>query len=171
MALSAEQRTVAQGMAGAVAFAIAVVVAAGWLGAPAPDAPSAGDRLAFALRCDAWAALAFLAGIAVIASQRFFTAQIDGSLPARTRTLEVHRAYLQNTTEQLLLLLVAHLAHAAIGPASRLWVLPVLVGIFLVARAAFWIGYLVHPPARAFGFAATFYPTAALLLYDVARIV
>jgi hypothetical protein len=84
--------------------------------------------------------------------------------------LQVNRAVLQNTMEQLLLLLVAHagLALALDGPALR--VIPVLVTLFLLGRITFWAGYLRSPPARAFGFATTFYPTAAALLYAATRL-
>ncbi len=36
---------------------------------------------------------------------------------------------------------------------------------FAVARLAFWIGYHISPPLRAFGFAATFYPTIIALVW------
>ncbi len=36
---------------------------------------------------------------------------------------------------------------------------------FGVARLAFWIGYHRSAPARAFGFAATFYPTVLATLW------
>ncbi|MDX2165953.1 MAG: MAPEG family protein [Deltaproteobacteria bacterium] len=171
MALSTDQRVVLAGMAGAAGTALAVVWASGALGIPAPpEAPTAGDRLAFALRCDLFAALALFAGIAAVARYRFFENEIDGTLAPRAHRLDVHRAYIQNTLEQLALLLVAHLAFAASQPAERLRLLPVLVGLFLLGRAAFWLGYLHSAPARAFGFALTFYPTAVLLVYDALRI-
>lgn len=171
MSLSADQRTVVQGIAGAVLFSASFV----WLGvryAPveAPAAAAAAERLAFALRCDFWAGFALLAGIARIAAERFFGGEIDGSRPARSASLQVSRAVLENTTEQLLLLLVAHAGLALVLEGAALRVIPVLVALFLVGRAAFWAGYLRSPPARAFGFATTFYPTVAAMLYAAVQL-
>lgn len=166
MRLSADQRAVVLGIAAAVLFSAGFV----WLGVrfgpfEAPTAASAAERLVYALRCDFWAGFALLAAVARIAAQRFFSGEIDGSQPARSAALQVNRAVLQNTTEQLLLLLVAHagLALALDGPALR--VVPVLVSLFLIGRIAFWAGYQRSPPTRAFGFAATFYPTVAAFLF------
>ena len=36
---------------------------------------------------------------------------------------------------------------------------------FAVARLAFWGGYHLSPPLRAFGFAATFYPTLLVAIW------
>ena len=116
------------------------------------------------------AALALFAGIARVAALRFFENEIDGTAAPRSRALEVHRTYIQNTLEQFVLLLAAHLAFAASEPAERLPLLPLLVTLFLIGRATFWIGYLHSPPARAFGFATTFYPTLTLLIYTAVRI-
>ena len=41
--------------------------------------------------------------------------------------------------------------------------------IFAVGRAAFWIGYLAAPWARAFGLGLTFYPTAVALVWLAIR--
>jgi hypothetical protein len=171
MVLDGEQRTVLRGIATATFFSV-LFVALGWHVSPipAPAAANAGERLAYALRCDLFAALALFAGIARVAAQRFFGGEIDGSVAPRARSLEIHRTYIQNTLEQFVLLLIAHLAFAAVEPAEHLRLLPVLVALFLLGRAAFWIGYFASPPARAFGFAATFYPTVAVLLYAAGRI-
>ena len=50
-------------------------------------------------------------------------------------------------------------------PPERLQLIPLLVGLFLIGRVAFWWGYLRSPPARAFGFGTTFYSTVAVFLY------
>ena len=117
------------------------------------------------MRCDFWAGFALLAGVGRVAGERFFSNQIDGSVPAEGRSLQVNRSYIQNTAEQLLLLLVAHAGLAGVLPERSLTVIPVLVALFLVGRATFWAGYLRSAPARAFGFATTFYPTVAVFFY------
>ena len=169
--LTAEQRTVVAGIAAACAFSVAFVVAALRLVPIDPPAVATqADRVAFALRCDFWAALALLAGVGRVANQRFFSNEIDGSVAPRARALEVNRAYLQNTTEQLLLLVFAHLGLALALDAASLRVIPILVALFLIGRATFWAGYLRSPPARAFGFATTFYPTVAAMLWAALRL-
>lgn len=171
MTLTADQRSVVAGIAAACAFSAAFVWAA--LRLPVFEAPAVArdaERIAYALRCDFWAAIALLAGIGRIANQRFFANEIDGSVPPRARALEVNRAYLQNTTEQLLLLVFAHVGVALAVDAASLRVIPILVVLFLIGRAAFWVGYRRSPPARAFGFATTFYPTVAASVYAAVRL-
>lgn len=159
-------------MASAAVFS-AVFVSAGHLllDLPVPPAESPGDRIAYALRCDFWAGLALLAGVARVAGQRFFSNQIDGSVPAEGRALQVNRTYIQNTTEQLLLLVLAHSALSLVLQAEALPLIPLLVFLFLIGRATFWAGYLRSAPARAFGFGTTFYPTVAVFLYVGLRFV
>ena len=118
-------------------------------------------------------ALSFLPGglvlaavIGRLAQRRFFDdAIIDGeplSGPA-----EIDGRVLQNTVEQMVLALAlwpvtGHLL-AVNGPGVVL-----MLGLgFGVARIAFWVGYHVSPPMRAFGFAATFYPTLIALGWSV----
>lgn len=101
----------------------------------APEAPH-GDR----------PGLALLAGVGRVAGERFFSSQIDGAVPAEGRELQVDRVYIQNTSEQLLLLLVAHAGLALVLSAGSLGVIPLLVALFLVGRVTFWTGYLRSPP-------------------------
>jgi hypothetical protein len=37
--------------------------------------------------------------------------------------------------------------------------IPAATIVFIVVRLAFWIGYRIHPLYRAFGMAATFWPS------------
>jgi hypothetical protein len=42
-------------------------------------------------------------------------------------------------------------------------IIPAAAIVFVTARAAFWVGYRLHPLYRAFGMAATGYLNVALL--------
>ncbi|WP_245823118.1 MAPEG family protein [Antarctobacter heliothermus] len=106
--------------------------------------------------------LPLMAVIGRLAQRRFFDdAIIDGQ--ALTGAAGIDARVLSNTVEQVVLAVcVWPLAGFVLGSGT---VLSLGVG-FVLARLAFWIGYHVSPPLRAFGFAATFYPTvlAALLV-------
>ena len=84
---------------------------------------------------------------------------------------EIDARVLQNTVEQLVLALclwppTAYLL-AGDGPGVA-----VALGIgFCLARLAFWVGYHRAPSLRAFGFAATFYPTVMALAWAVLSLV
>ncbi len=127
-----------------------------WLGAQVPVPMIA---LPFAI------ALSFLppglvlaAMIARLAQRRFFDETIiDGQ--ATTDGAEIDRRVLVNTVEQIVLALCIWPALAVLlGPAGA--AVSLMLGFaFVIARVAFWIGYHIGAPVRAFGFAATFYPT------------
>lgn len=112
-------------------------------------------------------ALAFLppglflaAVIGRLAQRRFFDeAIIDGEAFDPGSAADTDARVLQNTIEQLVLALalwpITGHALAVDGPG-----VVVCLGFgFAIARVAFWIGYHLSPPLRAFGFAASFYPT------------
>jgi uncharacterized MAPEG superfamily protein len=48
--------------------------------------------------------------------------------------------------------------------------IPILATLFVFGRIAFWICYLKDPLDRAFGQGVTLYPTIAVLIYDVYRV-
>lgn len=60
----------------------------------------------------------------------------------------------------------AHMAFVVVAPGRCLSVLPTMVGFWVVARVVFFVGYHRGENARAFGFAATFLPTVAFLVFD-----
>lgn len=103
-----------------------------------------------------------------LAQRRFFDdAIIDGQSFGAGTAAEIDQRVLTNTVEQLVLALclwppIGYLA-GPVGPG-----LVAVLGLgFVVARLAFWIGYHRSPPMRAFGFAASFYPTILALFYVV----
>lgn len=96
---------------------------------------------------------------------------LDTALPAdESATLDINLRYNRNTLEQTVLAAVAWTGLALELPQDRLWIVPELAVLFAAGRAAFWIGYLMAPWARAFGLGLTFYPTVAAYLWLAGRL-
>jgi uncharacterized MAPEG superfamily protein len=169
---AAQQGTVAQLFVGAAASLGFILGVYFFVPFPIPPLESAGDRVAFALSWEPVAALALVLGVLRVVRGRFMSgARLDGSPPEPADVrLEVDRRYMQNTLEQLVLAVIAHLALATRLSGDQLRLVPILATWFLVARVAFLIGYQRDPLARGFGWAATWLPTLTVLLYDVARV-
>ena len=170
--MSSDQKKVLAGMIAATVFSAAFFLIAFRLteiDLPVPNGSDTSWRLEYAFKCEVFAALCLLAGVARIANRRFFMpAAIGGEMaPA----LEIDERYLQNTLEQFVLAFTAHLALAAVLPGSSLRAILLLVALFVIGRAAFWVGYHRSGPARAFGFATTFYPTVGAYVYVILQLV
>ncbi len=162
-----KQLLVLIGMTAAVAMLIAA-----WLHGPAFAAALPMDdgasRLAFAAKWLIVPGLTLLAGIGFTANRRFFAADaIDGG---DSPALDIALRYNRNTLEQTVLAAIAWSGLALALPQERLWIVPELAVLFAVGRAAFWIGYLMAPWARAFGLGLTFYPTIAAYLWLAGRL-
>ncbi|WP_458877758.1 MAPEG family protein [Arenibacterium sp. CAU 1754] len=108
--------------------------------------------------------LALLLMIGRLAQRRFFDDTItDGQdfLPHTPAWLD--QRVLSNTVEQsVLALLIWPFVTVTLGGAVVL----VMGAAFFIARLAFWLGYHLSPPLRAFGFAATFYTTVLAALWS-----
>ena len=167
MALTEKQRGVLKGMTIGAATSLVVIIAAILLG-PALLSPeaSAGERLAFALKADAFLALWLGVSIGLLARHRFFTpADIDGGgLSQGSETAKVLQATLQNTLEQTVLAVLVHLAWATLMPVSWMAAIPAAAILFLSGRVLFIRGYRGGAPSRAVGFALTFYPSVLMLV-------
>ena len=111
--------------------------------------------------------LVMLCLIGRLAQRRFFDDQIiDGDAFQPGSGGEIDQRVLSNTTEQLMLAIVLWPFVAL--TLGGLVVLVMGVG-FGAARLAFWLGYHLSPPLRAFGFGATFYPTVLATLWAVIK--
>ena len=112
--------------------------------------------------------LVMLLMIARLAQRRFFDdAIIDGEPFAPGSGADIDQRVLRNTTEQLALGLCIWSAAAVILADKGPGVIVVLGLNFAFARVLFWLGYHLSPPLRAFGFAASFYPTVLVSLWTV----
>ena len=164
--LDAEQRRVLRGIALAL-IVMALVLGTGALLVPpvVPALPRLEDRLAFALRCDLFIVAWLAAGIAAVARGRFFSVDdIQGSgFGASSPRIAVASAVLQNTLEQVVLAVIAHLVLASMLRGREMVVVPLLVVLFCAGRLAFWVGYRRGVGSRALGFALTFYPSVLAL--------
>lgn len=125
-------------------------------------------QLPFALMQPALIGAGFLPGLVLMAligrmAHRRFADEtlIGGESPPIDSAAWVDARVLQNTAEQALLaLLIWPLAGFTLGAGTVL----ALAVSFCLARLVFWIGYHLRPEMRAFGFAATFYPTVLAAL-------
>jgi hypothetical protein len=170
-ALTVKQRGVLKGIVAGLVITFVVIIGA-ILAGPVMLAPgaAAGERIAFALRADAFIALWLAISIGLLAKHRFFTpADIDGGgLTQGTDTANILQATLQNTLEQTVVAVLAHLAWAVLLPVSWIFAIPAAAVLFLCGRVLFVRGYRGGAPARALGFALTFYPSVLMLVLAVA---
>lgn len=120
-----------------------------------PRAAQTADRLAYAA---AWMwplAVVLLLMTLAAGLARGMGAAIDPTAQAEGRFLDISRRVLTNTVEQSLIFALGAFAMAAVTPAGQLGLLGALTILFVIARVAFWIGYLVDPLYRCAGFALT----------------
>lgn len=135
-----------------------------------PTAAAKADRLAYAA---AWllpiAIVIFLMTVAT-GIGRFLAGQADPTLTADSRYVDISRRVLTNTVEQSLIFALAALAMAALTPAGLLGTLGALAILFVIARLAFWIGYLIDPIYREAGMALTFQINAVMIVWDIVHL-
>lgn len=172
--LTKKQQGVLRGM---VAGLVATLLAFGLviLVSPAALTPQQSFPATFghALKWDMLLIGCLAVNIGLLARHRFFTPEdIDGSgLTKGTPQAHVLQSTLQNTLEQTVLGLAVHLIWAVGMPQSWQAVVPVAAILFLVGRILFWRGYARGAPARALGFALTFYPSVVMLLLILGRLI
>jgi hypothetical protein len=159
------------GLAGAVPALIVVVLSARYastfFGFAALPADNVAARLAFAARWLLVPGLALLAGVWAAGRRGFIPDAIDGTRSPLSHSLEINLRYNQNTLEQAVLAAIAWINLSMALPQERLVLIPAAALLFGFGRAAFWIGYLIYPMARAFGMVLTVLPTIAAYLWLV----
>jgi len=110
--------------------------------------------------------LFLIASIGRLAKFRFFSPEdIDGSgLTSGTNEAIILQSLLQNTLEQIVIAYGVYTAWCLLMPSSWLSVIPLCSVLFAIGRVLFFRGYSRGAPARAFGFALTFYSTVLMFL-------
>jgi uncharacterized MAPEG superfamily protein len=162
--MTKDQRIVAAGAVSGVVTMIALL----WLLYRLLPAPAGADlvanRIAYALKWNALAALPFFAMLAAIGNARALSEAIDPTRGKESPQMLVNARVAANTLEQLVLFGAGSLALAAslAGPAVR--IVGAAAIVFVVMRIAFWVGYRIRPVYRAFGFASCAYMNLGMLV-------
>ena len=161
MTPSAEQKAIRVRSALAVGLTAAAVALA-WLWLPpsllgASAGMATADRLAYALKADLLVFLWLGGCLRTVASIRY---RSDADRPGAaygppSARLAVPAAVLQNSLEQTVLAVGAHLILATVLQGEEMILLPVLVALYLIGRVLFAFGYAKGAGARAFGMALT----------------
>lgn len=174
MTLTDKQRGVRNGViAGAVITVVGL--SAGIVLIPTSLAldSSVADRVAYTLKADILVIFWLVYCIGKLGGHRFNTPEdIDGSgLTIGTEKAKVLQAVLQNTLEEGVLAIVAHLIWAVVMPVT--WISGILVAaiLFTLGRFLFIRGYAGGAPSRALGFALTFYPSVVMLFVATISVV
>lgn len=127
---------------------------AGQIAVP-PDGTSIAVRMSLALAWVLPAAGLLLAMQVVQMAARFICHVFDPLAGQENRLLCVNQRVITNTVEQMTVFVPALLALATGAPGVLMPQVLALPAVFVVARVAFWAGYLVAPIGRGFGMAAT----------------
>jgi uncharacterized membrane protein YecN with MAPEG domain len=100
-----------------------------------------------------------------IGNSRFLSDAIDPTRRAESRAMEIDGRVADNTLQQNFVFVVASLALSTIVPLHHVQVVWACAIVFVVARAAFWLGYRMDPLYRAPGMSATAYMNLGMILY------
>lgn len=171
MPLSTKQRGVVRGVLSAALVTVAAfTVVIAWPPSSLLPAADFAARMAFVVHVDLAVAACLAVTIGALARHRFFTPEdIDGGgLTNATGDARTLQAVIQNTLEQSVLAVLAHLAWAATVPRGWMAVVPVATVLFVLGRVLFWRGYAHGAPSRAIGFGLTFYPSVLMIAAAIA---
>ena len=161
--MTRDQKIVGVGAASGVAAMIIIVTGIYQVWPIDPALADISRRLAFALQANAFAALPLLIGVMAVGNNRFFSEAIDPTLQKEDLATQINGRVADNTLQQFVLFFVATTALSVNLTADTMRIIPAAAIMFIVARAAFWIGYRIQPLYRAPGMAATGYLNVGLL--------
>lgn len=160
--LAAEQRKIIANSVAALIFC-ALMLTGGYLILPYyfQFPTDLSERLAFALRADVFVFLWIVLGVRLVARGRFRSAADNrgSAFAPPSPRIAVPVAFLQNTLEQAVVAVGAHLVLATLLNGPALALIPTAVVLFAAGRLTFLIGYTKGAGGRAFGMATTALPT------------
>jgi hypothetical protein len=161
--MTRDQKIVGIGAASGVTAMIAAMTGIYQLWPSSPSLLDTSSRVAYAIQANAFAVIPLLAGVLAVGNNRFFSEAIDPTLKKEDAATQINGRVVENTLQQFVLFLVATTALSVNLTAAQMRIIPAAAIVFVAARAAFWVGYRIHPLYRAFGMAATGYLNVGLL--------
>jgi hypothetical protein len=161
--MTRDQKIVGIGAASGVATMIVSMAGIYHLWPVDPHLTEIGSRVAYTLQANALAVLPLLIAVMVVGNDRFLSAAIDPTLGKESLATQINGRVADNTLQQFVLFFVATMALSTNLQTETMRLIPAAALVFVVARAAFWIGYRIHPLYRAFGMAATGYLNLGLV--------
>ena len=148
-----------------------ILIAALYFPFTMPEITGVSGKLVFAWQNLMFAALPLAAGAcAVILHTMLRPSTLDGEPVQDGSRLDIHFRFVHDTSQQLLLFAIMLFNVAVFLEGGLLRLVPVLSSWFIIARLHYWIAYLISPPHRIFGSAATLLPTVFFLLLCAARV-
>lgn len=144
-----------------------VIVPLGYYLMPEPTMrlETAWQRIVFTLRWQTLSMLTFMFGLQRVMNLRRTSAAINPITGNAERYIEVDNRYLQNTFEQFTVSVFGQLVLASYLDDRVQKLIPVLVVYFVVARAIFYVGYVLDPLKRALGMSMTYAPNVVIYPY------
>jgi MAPEG family len=130
-----------------------------------------GDRIALVIKDAVIAVLPAVLAICIVAGQRLDPSMWVGRTAKPNSALDINTRFILNTFEQFILYFIGNAGMALYCPLEEARSLIILTALFLLGRVLFWVGYHYNPYVRAFGFGITFYPTVAVFLWLLLRMV
>ncbi|XP_021232212.1 transmembrane protein 79 [Numida meleagris] len=132
----------------------------------APLLPSVSARLVYTLRCAAFATVPIVLGMIVSGIARLCSSALEpfGKLQ---REVEIHRTYVTQSVHLFILYFFNMAVLATYLQQEVLKLIPLLTGLFAISRLTYWLSYAFGRSFRAFGFAMTFLPLVAMLLWNL----
>ena len=161
-----EQKIVVTGALAGIAVMIAGLVLLPAIMPSLPATADAGERLAYAAKWAAVAAMPLFFAIVAVGNARFASEAIDPLAGKESRAMTIDGRVVDNTVQQYLMFVPATLAVAASARGDEVGIIAAAAIIFVVMRFAFWIGYRVNPLYRAFGMSSVAYLN--VILFGVA---
>ncbi|XP_069784229.1 transmembrane protein 79-like [Narcine bancroftii] len=130
-----------------------------------PPCPDLTSRITYTLRCNIIAISPVLLGVVMGSLSRLCSTAID-PLDTNVRAVLIHQRYVGNSIEQFTIYFINMAVMATYLHQEHLKIIPILCGLFAVARLLYWITAGLSSAYRGFGFGLTFFPTLAMLAYN-----